>query len=64
MSKREKRSVEYDGPPRDPAEVVRAILADPELLRQVNSALDEECHGVPGVPLRRILEEQRRRRAG
>jgi hypothetical protein len=56
--------MDYQGPQRKPDDVVRAALADEELMRQVDAAIEEERRGVPGVPLRQVLDEQRRRRVG
>jgi hypothetical protein len=44
--------------------VIRAALENADLMRQVDAAIEEERRGIPATPLRQVLEEQRRRRAG
>jgi hypothetical protein len=56
-----KHDVDYQGPPRRREDVIAAALADEELMRQTDDAIDEIRRGGPGVPLRQIIEEQRRR---
>jgi hypothetical protein len=54
-------STDYQGSPRRADDVVARILADPEVRRQLASAIEQEQLGIPGVPWRQARDEARRR---
>ncbi len=49
----------YSGPPRDPADVIKAAFANPELMRQLVISLDAERRGEMGTPLKELQAKRR-----
>lgn len=49
----------YTGPPRDPTDVIKAALANPELMRQLAVSLKAERRGDMGTPLKELQAKHR-----
>ena len=49
----------YTGPPRDPADVIKAAFANPELMRQLIISLEAERRGDMGTPLKDLQAKRR-----